>query len=118
MPVLWGSEIVVANPDMTDMKYLLPLYDSYDASLAQAWSKDKFTDDFIPESVMAFNKDTYRNKPREITIQLGDTVSVLACKKNNAAKEICLVRTKDRTYAWLYAFHLTNSDGERMGRFR
>lgn len=118
MPVLWESEFVIANPDMPDMTNFVAMYDSHDASLAQAWTKDKFTEDYIPESVMAFKFKSYRNKPREITIEMGDTLSVLEQKKNNTGKDVCLVRTESDTYCWLYAFNLLDEDGERMGRFR
>ena len=78
MPVLWESEFVIANPDMPDMRNFVAMYDSYDASMAAAWTKDKFTEDYIPESVMVFKFKSYRNKPLEITIEMGDTLSVLA----------------------------------------
>jgi hypothetical protein len=67
---------------------------------------------------MAFKFKSYRNKPREITIEMGDTLSVLEQKKNNTEKDVCLVRTESDTYCWLYEFHLLDEDGERMGRFR
>jgi len=115
MPVLWQSEIIIADPDMPDMEEFAPMYDSYDATLAQAWTKDKFTEDYIPESVMAFRSKSYRDKPRTVTIHMGDTVDVLMRKTNNTGKEVCLVRTQDNTYCWLYAFHLYDKDGERIG---
>jgi hypothetical protein len=63
----WESEIVIANPVMPDMNHFSVMYDSYDASMAESMARDKFSADFIPESVMAFKTDTYRNKPLEIT---------------------------------------------------
>lgn len=114
----WESEIVIADPDMPDMEHFSIMYDSYDASLAEAMAKDQFSADFIPESVMAFKTDMYRNKPREITINIGDRVSVIECKKNNEGREVCLVRTEHGTYAWLFSFHLLDEDGERMGTYR
>jgi hypothetical protein len=93
------------------------MYDSYDGSLAESMAKDKFSSDFIPESVMAFKSDTYRNKPRKITIDMGDSVNVIECKKNNAGRDVCLVRTEYGTYAWLFSFHLLDEDGERMGTY-
>jgi hypothetical protein len=118
MPVLWESELVVADSKMIDMKNFVAMYDSYDASLAQAWSKDKFTDDYIPESVMAFKSESYRDKSRTITIEMGDIVDVLKQKQNNTGKDVCLIRTDNNTYAWLYAFHLLDENGDRLGNFR
>ena len=118
MPTLWKSELVIADADMPDLKSMVVMFDSYDGSLAEHWSKDKFTEDYIPESVMAFTTETYRDKPRTVTIQLGDIVSVLDCKENNTGKKVCLVRTKHNTYAWLYAFHILDENGERMGNHR
>ena len=115
MPVLWDSEIVVANPRVPEMKKMVAMFDSYDAPMAQAWSKDEFTEDYIPEDAMAFATARYRNKPRTITIQVADQVGILGCKKNNIGKQTCLVRTEHDTYAWLYAFHLCDKDGDRMG---
>ena len=114
MPVLWQSEIIIADPKMPDMDKFMVMYDSHDAPLVQTWSKDKFTEDYIPESVKAFKSERYRDKPRTVTIQMGDTVDVLNCKENNTRKEVCLVRTEDDTYCWLYAFHLTDEDGDRI----
>ncbi|MDY6904662.1 MAG: hypothetical protein SWH61_08245 [Thermodesulfobacteriota bacterium] len=117
MPVLWESALVIADPDMPGMRHFVTMFDSYDATLARAWTEDKFTEDYIPEAVMAFNAKSYRNKPRTITIKMGDTLSVLEKKKNNTGREVCLVRTADNTYAWLYAFHLLDENGNRIGRF-
>jgi hypothetical protein len=114
MPVLWESEILLANADMPDLDIFVAMFDSYDGSLAEMWTKDKFTEDYIPESVMAFATETYRNVPRKVTIQLGDTVSILACKENNTGEEVCLVRTAQDTYAWIFSFHLLDKNGERM----
>jgi len=94
------------------------MYDSYDGSLAESMAKDKFSADYIPESVMAFKTDTYRNKPRDITIDMGDSVSIVEYKENNTGREVCLVRTAQGTYAWLYSFHLLDEEGERMGTYR
>ena len=118
MPALWTSEIVIASPEMPDMEHFLVLHDAYDASLVRTWTEKKFTDDYIPEDVRAYNMDRYLDIPRKITIRMGDTVEVLACKKNNTGKEVCLVRTADNTYCWLYAFHLNDEDGDRMGEYR
>ena len=115
MPPLWESELVIPDANMPDFNHMGVTFDSYDGSLAESWSKDKFTEDYIPGSVMAFTTDTYRDKPRTITIQLGDTVEVLECKNNNTKKKICLVRTIHKTYAWLYPFHLLGENGVRMG---
>ena len=115
MPSLWQSEIIVADPKVPDMKEFLTMYDSYDAPLVQTWSQTKYTEDYIPESVMAFNMNSFHNKPRTVTIQLGDTVDILARKENNTGKEVCLVRTQDDTYCWIYAFHFYDEDGERIG---
>ncbi len=118
MPALWESEIVIADAGMPDLKFMAVMFDSYDGSFAESWRKDKFTEDYIPESVMAFSTETYRDKPRTVTIQLGDTVSVLDCKNNNTGRKVCLVRTEHNTYAWLFAFHLLDENGERMGNHR
>jgi len=115
MPVLWDSEIVIANPRLPEMEKIIAMYDSYDAPMAQAWSKDEFTEDYIPEAAMAFAIERYRNKPRTITLQVADQVGILACKKNNSGKKTCLLRTEHDTYAWLYTFHLCDEDGDRMG---
>jgi histone acetyltransferase (RNA polymerase elongator complex component) len=116
MPVLWESKIVVADPEMPDMRKIVPMYDSHDPSLMKAWEKDRFTEDYIPEEVMAFVSDRYRNKPRAVTLRMGDRVSVLAKKRNNTKREVCLVRTSDDTYAWLYTFTLLDQAGNRMGK--
>ena len=118
MPTLWESEIVIADVNMPDLEFMAVMFDSYDGSLAESWSKDKFTEDYIPESVMAFTTETYRDKPRTVTIQLGDIVYILDCKENNTKKKACLVRTEDNTYAWLYAFHILDENGDRMGNHR
>ena len=118
MPALWQSEIIIADPDMPDMEEFVVMYDSHDAPLVQAWSKDKFTDDYIPESVKAFRSESYRDKPRTVTISMGDAVDVLTCKENNTGKEVCLVRTEDNTYCWLYSFHLNDEDGDRMAIYK
>jgi len=118
MNALWESELVVADSNTPDMDFLGVMFDSYDGSLAESWAKDKFTEDYIPEPAMAFATETYRDKPRTVTIQLGDVVSVLECKQNNTKNKACLVRTKNNTYAWLYAFHLLDENGNRMGNHK
>jgi len=118
MSPLWESELVIADAGMPDLEFMAVMFDSYDGSLAESWSKDKFTDDYIPESVMAFTTETYRDIPRTVTTQLGDIINVVECKENNTRRKACLVRTKHNTYAWLYTFHLLDKNGERMGNHR
>lgn len=79
---------------MPQLKTLIPLYDGYDASLLEVYtdSADK-TADYIPESLRAFALQRYENKETEITIKIGDLVSVLAEGKLSSGKTVFLVRT-------------------------
>lgn len=115
LPVLWESTILVANPNMPQMKTLIPLYDRSDPSLFETYSNTaEKTDDYIPENVRAFALARYENKPREITIKIGDRVSVLAEGKISSGKTLFLVRTSHDTYAWLYSHHLEDDQGNRI----
>ena len=118
LPVLWESTILVANPNMPQLKTLIPLYDRYDASLLEVYTDTaEKTEDYIPESVRAFALARYENKPREITIKIGDLVRVLAEGKLSSGKTVFLVRTKHDTYAWLYAHHIEDEQGNRISSF-
>ena len=46
MPVLWESELVIADVGMPDLKIMVVMFDSYDGSLAESFRKDKFTEDY------------------------------------------------------------------------
>ncbi len=117
LPVLWESEILVANPNIPQMKTLIPLYDRYDANLLEVYTDSaEKTEDYIPESVRAYALERYENKPREVTLKIGDTVSVIAEGKLKSGKTVFLVRTTHETYAWLYAHHLQDADGNRISR--
>ena len=51
LPVLWESTILEANPNMPQMKALIPLYDRYDANLLEVYTDTaEKTEDYIPES--------------------------------------------------------------------
>ncbi len=118
LPILWKSTILVANPNMPQLKTLIPLYDRYDASLLEVYTDSaEKTEDYIPESVRAFALARYENKPREITIKIGDLVRVLAEGKLSSGKTVFLVRTKHDTYAWLYAHHIEDEQGNRISSF-
>ena len=115
MPELWESSILVADPNMPQMDTLIPLYDRLDPSLLEYLSDTaEKTQDYIPESVRAYAVDSYENKPRQITISIGDRVDVLAYGEIRGGKTLYLVRTKDNTYAWLYSYHLEDEDGNRI----
>lgn len=115
MPVLWESDILVADPDMPQLKTLIPLYDRLDPSLLEFLSDTaEKTEDYIPESARAYAVESYDNKPREITISIGDRVDVLSYGEIKGGKTLYLVRTKDNTYAWLYPYHLEDEDGNRI----
>jgi len=116
--VLWESTILVASPNMPQLKTLIPLYDRYDASLLEVYTDSaEKTADYIPEFVRAFALQRYENKEREITIKIGDLVSVLAEGKLSSGKTVFLVRTKHDTYAWLYAHHIEDEQGNRISSF-
>ncbi len=115
MSALWDSPVLVANPEMPDLKTLVPLQNSYDPGMAEWMSgRVKKTADYIPESVLAFALEKVGGKPRQVTIRIGDRVSVLAERPGSGAVPFCLVRTSSGTYAWLYAFHLNDRQGRRM----
>lgn len=115
IPVLWESTVLVADPDMPDLLTLIPMNDTYDATLFEHLSEtQEKTPDYIPEEIMAFALADYDNKPREITIRIGDRVSVLAEASNNTPVRVFLVRTHSNTYAWLYAYHIEDSNGNRI----
>ncbi len=115
--VLWESTILVASPNMPQLKTLIPLYDRY-ASLLEVYTDSaEKTADYIPESVRAFALQRYENREREITIKIGDLVSVLAEGKLSSGKTVFLVRTKHDTYAWLYAHHIEDEQGNRISSF-
>jgi len=100
LPFLWESTILVASPNMPQLKTLIPLYDRSDPSLFETYTDTaEKTEDYIPESVRAFALARYENKPREITIKIGDLVRVLAEGKLSSGKTVFLVRTKHDTYA-------------------
>jgi hypothetical protein len=115
MPVLWESTVLVADPDMPDLLTLIPMDDRYDPSLFEKLleTREK-TADYIPEEILAFAIAGYDNKPREITIRIGDRVSILAEGTNNTPVPVFLVRTKSNTYAWLYAYHIEDRSGNRV----
>ena len=116
--VLWESTILVASPNMPQLKTLIPLYDRSDPSLFETYTDSaEKTEDYIPESVRAFALARYENKPREITIKIGDLVRVLAEGKLSSGKTVFLVRTKHDTYAWLYAHHIEDEQGNRISSF-
>jgi len=118
LPVLWESTILVASPNMPQLKTLIPLYDRSDPSLFETYTDTaEKTEDYIPESVRAFALARYENKPREITIKIGDLVRVLAEGKLSSGKTVFLVRTKHDTYAWLYAHHIEDEQGNRISSF-
>jgi len=56
--------------------------------------------------------------PSSVTLEMGDIVFVLKQKQNNTGKQVCLIRTEKNTYVWLYASHLLDKNGDRMGRFQ
>ena len=115
LPALWESTILVANPGMSELQTLVPMSDRYDPNLFEAFSNDwERTEDYIPEAVMAFAQDRFMDKPKEITIRIGDKVAVLAEGKNNTSVPVYLVRTRFNTYAWLYAYHIEDQDGNRI----
>jgi len=116
--VLWESTILVASPNMPQLKTLIPLYDRSDPSLFETYTDTaEKTADYIPESVRAFALARYENKTREITIKIGDLVRVLAEGKLSSGKTVFLVRTKHDTYAWLYAHHIEDEQGSRISSF-
>lgn len=118
LPFLWESTILVASPNMPQLKTLIPLYDRSDPSLFETYTDTaEKTEDYIPESVRAFALARYENKPREITIKIGDLVRVLAEGKLSSGKTVFLVRTKHDTYAWLYAHHIEDEQGNRISSF-
>ncbi len=118
LPILWESTILVASPNMPQLKTLIPLYDRYDPSLFETYTDTaEKTEDYIPESVRAFALARYENKPREITIKIGDLVRVLAEGKLSSGKTVFLVRTNHDTYAWLYVHHIENEQGNRISSF-
>ena len=103
---------------MPQLKTLIPLYDRSDPSLFETYTDSaEKTEDYIPESVRAFALARYENKPREITIKIGDLVSVLAEGKLSSGKTVFLVHTKHDTYAWLYAHHIEDEQGSRISSF-
>ena len=115
MPALWESTVLFADPDMPDLLTLIPMNDTYDATLFEHLSgTQEKTSDYIPEEIMAFALEVYDNKPREVTIRIGDRVSVLAEAINNTPVPVFLVRTNSNTYAWLYAYHIEDRDGSRI----
>jgi hypothetical protein len=114
MPVLWESEVLVANPNIPELKTLIVMGDKYDPSLIEAMTENKKTSDYIPESVRAFSIAQYDNKPRTITVSIGDTVEILAQGKNNSGLPVYLFKTKQNTYGWLYGYHIQDKDGERV----
>ena len=115
MSVLWESTILVANPDMPQLKTIISLYDRSDPSLFETYTNTaEKTDDFISESVRAFALERYENKPREVTIKIGDRVSVLAEGKISTGKTLYLIRTKHDTYARLYVHHIEDEHGNRI----
>lgn len=115
MHVLWESTVLVADPDMPDLLTLVPMNDRYDPSLFEQLSDtQEKTADYIPEEIMAFAIADYDNKLREITIRIGDRISVLAGGSNNTPVPVFLVRTKSNTYAWLYAYHIEDINGNRI----
>jgi hypothetical protein len=119
LPVLWESTILVANPNMPQMKALIPLYDHSDPSLFEVYTDTaEKTEDYIPVSVRAFALQRYENKTREITIKIGDRVSVLDEAKISSGKTLFLVRTRHDTYAWLYAHHIEDEQGNRISSLR
>jgi len=118
LPVLWESTILVASPNMPQLTTLILLYDRSDPSLFETYTDTaEKTEDYIPESVRAFALARYKNKPREITIKIGDLVRVLAEGKLSSGKTVFLVRTKHDTYAWLYAHHIEDEQGNRISSF-
>ncbi|NIP38861.1 MAG: hypothetical protein GWO07_09010 [Candidatus Dadabacteria bacterium] len=62
----------------------------------------------------AFALGRYENKPREVTLKIGDRVSLLAEAKLKSGKTVILVRTKHDTYAWLYSHHIQDAEGNRI----
>ena len=109
------DEILAANPDMPDLQFLIPLENSYDPGFEEFMAGPKKTPDYIPEGALACATKEFRNKPREITLRLGDTVDILAERPGNTNFPIFLVRTQHDTYAWIVAYHLKCRDGKRMG---
>jgi hypothetical protein len=119
MPALWETTLLVADPEMPELKTLVPMQDTYDPNFYEAFSDSaKRTKDFIPESVRAFSLPSFANKPREVTISLGDTVEVLAQAQNNTPVPVYLVRTRHNTYAWILAYHIADREGRRIASMR
>lgn len=117
LPELWKSKLLVSNPEFPDDDFIIPMQDSYDPNMLEFLSDtQEKTEDHIPESVMAFAVKMYNNKPRVITIRIGDTVSVLSEVRNNSSIPVYLIRTEQNTYAWIYAYHIQDRDGNRVKR--
>ena len=119
MPVLWESDVLIPDPDDPDLKVLIALNDRYDPNFIEHMSDTApKTEDYIPDAVRAFSIPGFDNKPREVTLRVGDRVEVLKAGSNNSRVPIFLVRTQHGTYAWIYAYHIQDKDGERLARLK
>ena len=119
MPVLWESTVLVPDPDNPGLKVLIPLSDRYDPNLVEFMTDTApKTEDFIPGEVQAFANPEFDSKPREVTLRLGDRVSVLKTGRNKSSVPLFLVRTLHGTYAWLYAYHIEDKNGRRMAQLK
>ncbi len=119
MPVLWESEVLIPDPDDPELKVLIALNDMYDPTFVEHMTDTApKTEDYIPDAVRAFSTPELDNKPREVTLRLGDRVEVLKAGSNNSRIPIFLVRTQHGTYAWIYAYHMQGKEGERLARLK
>lgn len=118
MQALWESEVIISDPEMPELDVIVPMYDSIDPTFRESLTRDKFSEDYIPEPVMAFANPNYRGQPRIVTLRIGYMVEVLDWKTNNTGRDICLIRTFSDTYAWIYSFHLNDRNGFRMASFK
>jgi len=118
-PALYSSQVLAADPAHPEDDIIVPMSDSLDITLYEAYTDKEPTHDYIPESVLALScrRADYKGERFSATIAVGDTVDVLESVIHKNQREVYLVRTTHNTYAWLFNFHLQDKNGRRLSTF-